>query len=69
MNSMSFGEYVHVGGFNQKTIKVDLDVRVNRAYPWRNGPQKVPKDSRGLHTEAEGETPPPGSCRAPGPTC
>ena len=42
-------------GFIQKTIKVYLDVRVNRAYPRRNGHQKTLEDSRGLHTEAEPE--------------
>ena len=31
--SMSFGEYVHAGGFNEKTIKVDLFVKVNHVYP------------------------------------
>jgi hypothetical protein len=30
---MSFGESVISAGFNQKTVKVDLDVRINRAYP------------------------------------
>ena len=43
-------------GFIQKTVKVDLDVRINHAYPQRNEHQKVPEDSRILHTKAEGET-------------
>jgi hypothetical protein len=30
-NSMSFGEFVISGGFNQKTIKADLHVRFNYA--------------------------------------
>ena len=51
---MSFGESVFSVGFIQKTIKVDLHVRFNYAYQQQNGHQKVPKDSRGLHTEAEG---------------
>jgi hypothetical protein len=32
-NFMSFGEYVISTGFNQKTIKADLHVRVNNAIP------------------------------------
>ena len=32
-NSMSFVESVFSAGFIQKTVKVDLDVRLNRAYP------------------------------------
>ena len=32
-NSTSFGESVFSVGFIQKTIKVDLDVRINRTYP------------------------------------
>ena len=62
---MSFGESVFSIGFNQKTVKVDLHVRFNCTYPQRNGHQKVPEDSGGLHIEAEGETPPGGA----GPTC
>ena len=50
-NSMSFGEYVFSAGFIQKTIKVDLDIRVNRAYLQWDGHQKDLEDSRGLHTE------------------
>ena len=45
MNSMSFGESMISAGFIQKTIKVDLDVRVNRTYPQRNGHQKTREDS------------------------
>ena len=55
-NSTSFGESVFSAGFIQKTIKVDLHVRFNYAYPQRNGHQKVPEDLRGLHVEAEGGT-------------
>ena len=50
---MSFGESVIAGGFIQKTIKVDLNVRFNRNYPWRKQLQKVPEDSRSQTTEAE----------------
>ena len=32
-NSTSFGESVISTGFIQKTIKVDLDVKLNHAYP------------------------------------
>jgi hypothetical protein len=51
-NSSSFGESVISVGFNQKTIKVDLHVRVNYA---------ILEDSRGLHTEAGGEMLPCGA--------
>ena len=57
---MSFGESIFSVGFIQKTIKADLDVRLNRAYPQQKQPQKVLEDSRGHHTEAEGEAPPGG---------
>ena len=50
---MSFGESVFFVGFIQKTIKVNLDDRLNRAYPQRKQPQKVPEDSRGHHTKAK----------------
>ena len=40
-------------GFIHKTVKVDLHVRFNRAYPQRNGYQKTLEDSRGLHAEAQ----------------
>jgi hypothetical protein len=33
MSSMNFGDFMIVGGFNQKTIKEDLFVKVNHAYP------------------------------------
>ena len=33
INSMSFGESVFSAWFNQKTVKVDLHVRFNCAYP------------------------------------
>ena len=54
-NSMSFGEFVFSTGFIQKTVKVDLHVRINCAYPQRNKHQKVPKDSKGLHAKVEPE--------------
>jgi hypothetical protein len=53
-NSLSFGESVISTGFNQKTIKADLHVRVNYA---------ILEDSRGLHTEAGDETLPCGAGR------
>ena len=52
---MSFGESVFSVGFIQKTVKVGLDVRLNRAYPQRKQPQKVPEGLRELHNETEGE--------------
>ena len=55
INSMSFGESMISAGFIQKTIKVDLDVRVNHAYPHQNGHQKTLEDSRGHHAMAESE--------------
>ena len=58
---MSFGESIFSAGFIQKTIKVELHVRFNCAYPQRNGHQKVLEDSRGLHTKAEGERLPSGA--------
>ena len=55
---------------------MDLDVRLNHAYPQQKQPQKVLEDSRGLHTEAKGEAPPGGTSRPHllvgqplGPTC
>ena len=66
---MSFGESVFSIGFIQKTVKVDLDVRLNHTYPQRKRPQKVLEDSRGLHTEAEGEASPGGTGRPLGSTC
>jgi hypothetical protein len=58
---MSFGEFVFSTGFIQKIIKVDLDVRFNCVYLQRNRHQKTLEDSRGLHTEVEGKTPPGGA--------
>ena len=60
---MSFGESMISAGFIQKTVKVYLDVRVNRAYPQRNGHRKTLEDSRGLHAEAEPEGLPDGAGR------
>ena len=54
---MGFGESMISTGFIQKTVKVDLHVRFNCAYPQRNGHLKTLEDSGGLHTKAEGETP------------
>ena len=64
---MSFSESVFSTGFIQKTIKMDLDIRLNHAYPQRKQPQKVLEDSRGLHTEAEGKAPPGGAGRPASP--
>ena len=50
---MSFGESVFSAGFIQKTVKVDLYVRINHAYPQRDGHQKDLEDTRGHHAEAE----------------
>ena len=58
---MSFGESIFFAGFIQKTVKADIDVRLNHAYSQRKQPQKVPEDSRELHTEAEGEMLPGGA--------
>ena len=73
---MSFGESMIFAGFTQKTVKIDLNVRFNRAYPQRKQPHKVPEDSRRHHTEVEGEAPPGGigrpyllAGRPLGPTC
>ena len=64
---MSFSEFVFSARFIQKTIKEDLDDRLNHAYPQRKQPQKVTEDSRGLHTKAEGEAlAPPAGRPAPG---
>ena len=52
---MSFGKSIFFVGFIQITVKVDLDVKLNHAYPQRKQPQKFLEDSRGHHTEAEGE--------------
>jgi hypothetical protein len=43
-------------GFNQKTVKADLQVRINNAIPPWNLRGKVLEDSRGHHTEAGGRT-------------
>ena len=58
MNSTSFGEYVNVGGFNQKTIKVALFIKVNHVYPRRNRLRKNLEHSRRqlIETHAQGLT-------------
>ena len=48
---MSFGEYVHAGGFNKKTIKVDLFIKVNHVYLQRNQLGKTLEHSRRQLTE------------------
>jgi hypothetical protein len=40
---MSFGEPVFSAGFNQKTVKEDLFVKVNHVYPPRNQFEKTPE--------------------------
>jgi hypothetical protein len=62
-NSMSFAESVISTGFNQKTVKADLHVRVNNTIPLWNLRGKVLEDSRGHHTEAGGRTLPCGADR------
>jgi hypothetical protein len=42
---MSFGESVFSAGFIQKTIKVDLDVRLNHDYSQDKQLSKVPEDN------------------------
>ena len=49
---MSFGKSVFAAGFNQKTIKEDLSVKANNAYPPRNQFEKTLENSRGQSTEA-----------------
>ena len=51
-NSMSFGESMFSAGFNQKTIKGDLFIKVNHGIPPWDQRGKVPEDSRSLSTEA-----------------
>jgi hypothetical protein len=43
-NSMSFGESMITTGFNQKTIKANLHVRVNYTIPPWNQRGKVPEE-------------------------
>ena len=50
---MSFGEYVTVGGFNQKTAKEDLFIKGNRVIPYDKQCGKTLEDSRRLSTKAE----------------
>ena len=58
---MSFGESMFSAGFIQKTVKVDLYVRINRVILQRDGHQKDLEDSSGHHTTAKGERPPGGT--------
>ena len=44
-----------VGGFNQKTINVDLFVKVNHVFSRRKQLQKVLEDTRGLSTKDDHE--------------
>ena len=50
---MSFGEYVLLVGFNQKTAKEDLFVKGNHGIPPRKQRGKTLEDSRRLSTEAK----------------
>jgi hypothetical protein len=50
-------------GFIQQTVKVDIYIRVNRAYPQRNRHQKDLEDSRGHHTVVGPERLPGGAAR------
>ena len=49
---MSFGEYVFLAGFNQKTIKGGLFVKGNNGIPPRDQRRMVSEDSRRLSTKA-----------------
>ena len=46
MSSTSFSDLITAGGFNQKTIKVDLFVKVNQVYPRQNRLGKTLEHSR-----------------------
>jgi hypothetical protein len=50
---MSFGKSEFFVGSIQKTIKVELYVRINHTYPQWDRHQKDLEDTRGHHTEAE----------------
>ena len=56
---MSFGESVFSAEFIQKTVKVDLYVRINHAYPQQDWHQKDLEDIRGHHAEVERRLAPP----------
>jgi hypothetical protein len=58
---MSFDESVFSGGFIQKNIMVDPNIRINHAYPQRKQLQKVLEDLRRQTTEAEGRWLPGGA--------
>ena len=49
---MSFGESMFLAGFNQKTAKEDLFVKLNHGIPPRNQHGKTLEVSRRLSTEA-----------------
>ena len=51
--------------FIQKTIKVDLYVRINRAYSWRKQHQKDLEDTRGHCAKAERRRLPGGAGHMP----
>ena len=38
-------------GFNQKTVKEDLFIKVNNVYPWQKQLKKILEDIRRLSTE------------------
>jgi hypothetical protein len=63
MNSTSFGDFMNPGEFNQKTIKVDLFVKVNHVYPRRNCIEKTLEHSRRQPTTTETERLPCGAGR------
>ena len=50
---MSFGEYVTVGGFNQKTVKWGLFVKANHVYPRWYRLAKTLEHSRRQPTKAD----------------
>jgi hypothetical protein len=46
MSSTSFGDFVAIGGFNQKTIKEDIFVKANHIQPRWNRLGKTLEHSR-----------------------
>ena len=61
MSSTGFGDFMTVGGFNQKTVKEDLFVKVNHVHPRRNRPGKTLEQSRRQTTITQPEPLPCGA--------
>jgi hypothetical protein len=55
---MSVGESMTTGGFNQKTVKGDLFVKVNHVYLRRRQHGKVLEDTKRQYTEPIGRLAP-----------